>query len=167
VTGNTYRAVLWHRGQLPPKEMLSFYDLHIDGPSLSADGTNPIRFHTYACLFPERGIYVAENTGDWPDCSINPIELRQIIAEAEVSREKILDQREVTAQYVGPGASDNFRWDFALSLAMSQNLPIAFYTVGNTLTGNERVVYLRVVAIAPLAMVIAKFKEVAPQISLN
>lgn len=163
----TRKAVLWHQGQLSPSENLSSYDLHIAGPKLPADGTRPTRFHTYACLFPEQGLYVAENTGAWPGYGINAAELRQIIADAQVPEAKILDQDAIAAHYVGPGATAQFRWSAALAMAMAIRLPIGFYAVGNTADNNEQVVYLRVVALAPLAMVIKKFKEAAPQIGFN
>lgn len=160
------RAVLWHQGQLPPGENLSCYDMHVAGPKLPPEGGMPTRFHTYACLFPEKGLYIAMNTGAWPGCSISAVELRELIAATEAPSEKILDQRRIATTYVGASTA-SYRWEYAKLVAQHARLPIAFFAVGDTRDSNERVAYLRIVVFAPLAKVIAEFKRAAPQIHLN
>lgn len=157
------RAVLWHEGRLPRSEALPYYDFHIAGPNPTA--STVIRFHTYACLFPELGRYLALNTHEWPDCSISPIEMRNIIAAAAAPQKKIAEQRKLIVAHIGP-SSPRLHWMTAVSMAQASQLPTGFYAVGDTLEG-ERIVYLRAVLTAPLDLLIAEFKKAAPRINFN
>ncbi|HKX72663.1 MAG TPA: hypothetical protein VJM32_01475 [Candidatus Saccharimonadales bacterium] len=160
------RAIRWHLGQLPPNERVSCYDVHISGPMLHGDVVEPTMFHTYACLYPAEGLYIAANSGMWPGRGISAADLRKIIADTTISPEKVRDQDRVAEQYVGPGTSDVQRWALACATSVSFQLPVAMYMVGDTQAKGERVVYLRAIAIAPLGLAVAEFKRAAPQINL-
>ena len=164
------RAVNWHRNSLPPHENLPFFVTHVAGPKLHGDVKNPARFHTYACLYPELGRYVAMNTSEWseyPGCTISAAELREVIASLAVPPEKIEQQRAVAAHYIGHGSTAFIRWQMALESCATFRLPVGMLMVGTTVAASERVVYMQTMALAPLAKVVALFKEAAPQINLN
>ena len=164
------RAVRWHRNSLPPHENLSYFTMHVAGPQLHTGVSNPTRFHTYACLYPDLGQYVAMNTSEWsdyPDCTISAIELREVIASLVVPPEKIEQQRKVAAHFFGSSATTWFRWQAALQLCATFQLPVGMLMVGTTAAASERVVYMQTMALAPLVKVAAAFKEAAPQINFN
>lgn len=164
------RAVKWHRGELSANENLSNFAMHVAGPKLHDGSKNPTRFHTYACLYPELGRYVAMNTNEWsewPDCTINAMELREVVASLTIPPEKIQQQRAVAAEYLGSGVSAQFCREMALAACAVSRLPVGMLVVGNTAATSERVVYMHTVAVAPLTWVATQFKEAAPQINFN
>lgn len=161
------RAVNWHRNSLPPHENIASFVMHVAGPKLHGDVVNPARFHTYACLYPELGRYVAMNTSEWddyPDCTISAAELREVIADLAIPSEKIEQQRKVAAQFFGSSATTWFRWHAALQLCATVQLPVGMLMVGTTAATSERVVYMQTMALAPLVKVANAFKEAAPQV---
>lgn len=165
-TERVQRAIQWHRSQLPPAEMMSRFDMYVTGVPIHGNVDKPTRFHTYACLFPVQGTYVAMNTGEWgEDCYVSPLEIRRIIADFTPPPEKVDAQRRIASE-VFPGSSAAQRWTYACTLAEEFKLPVAFMAFGHTLRGGELSVYQGSAELAPLVRVAQQFKQAAP-LNLN
>lgn len=165
-SGRVRRAVLWHRGQLPPNESLPRFDMYVTGIPIHGDVDEPTYFHTYACLYPAQGVYVAMNTAEWEGYSVAPQEIRDTIAAFTPPPEKVEAQRRVAAEAF-PGSSAAMRWRLACTLTDGLRLPVACMAFGHTQRGGKLSVYQISEELAPLVKVAQEFKRAAPQISKN
>ena len=152
------RVIDWYLGALPLQECPASYDHHISGPYLGGNVQRPTVFHTFACLYPDRGSYCAFSVGE-DKLRVSAADLRQLISTVEITPGAVQRQRAIADHYVGHETSDEDRWRFAKAAAMFSRLPVGFFSIGNTLADNEQAVYLRVAVAAPLERVIAEFKR--------
>ena len=169
VTPLVMRAANWFAGRLPPAEQTPSFQAHVLGPKFDADDPDAIVFHTFACTFPHRGIYVALSmvTDNVPaHWRVTGPRIRDVITEYTPTPDQVTRQRES----VGPtlsGLTSNQRWELALGIASLFDVPLAMMAFGHHRPSDTLVVYQQSVQLAPLVRVAKHFKEKAPRINLN
>ena len=161
------RAAHWYGGRLPLHESLESFSVHVRGPRDDAHDANTT-YHTFACFYPERGLYVAADTaqGEKPGAwKVTADVIRDTINGFDPPARHIQHQRRLAAERI-PGSTAATRWETALMIAGLCNLPVAMVAFGHT-AGNELVAYQQSVVLAPLVKVSETLKRYAPRISLN
>jgi|GEM_PF-5723050 len=161
------RAAYWYGGKLPAYESLERFIMQVHGPRDEMHN-DPTTYHTFACLYPELGLYLAADTArsskpaEW---NVTADVIRERINGFEPPEHHILHQRQLAAERM-PGSTAAMRWDAAVMAASLSRLPVAMVAFGHTVQA-ELVVYQQSVVLAPLAKVSAAFKRAAPRINLN
>jgi hypothetical protein len=162
------RAVLWFGGQLPAGEQAKGYSVHVLGPGSSPVDPDFHTYHTFACLYPNRGMYSVMN----PERGVKPAhrrvtdtEVRDVIAGFTPSREHVQEQR-TQAGVVLPLTSFTVRWNAALAVGSILELPVAVMAFGHNRNG-QLVVDQKSLLPAPLNKVAATFKRAAPHVIPN
>lgn len=162
------RAALWFGRQLPEGEQAKDYSVHVLGPGYSPVDPDLPTYHTFACLYPNRGMYIAMNT----ERGVRPVhrrvtgtEIRDVIAGFTPSRERVQEQRAL-AGAVLPFTSIPIRWNAALAVGSILELPVAVMAFGHN-RNDELVVVQKSLLSAPLGIVAVMFKKATPHVILN
>jgi hypothetical protein len=159
------RAQRWFGGLLPDEEDMEKFTVHVAGPRLA--GAQTAHFHSFACFYPLREIYIAGGFKDKerPDWRVTALQIREVIAGFNPSEEHVLHQRRLAEERV-PGLSAYQRWLFAVTTSNALDLPVMLVAFGHT-PGNELVAYTMSGVMAPLRRVAVEMKRAAPHISMK
>lgn len=159
------RAQKWFGGALPAEEDIEKFTVHIAGPLLA--GPLVATFHSFACFYPLREIYIAGGFRDTekPEQCVDAHKIREVIAGFTPSEDHVLHQRRL-AQERFPHSSAYARWYDAVATSDACDLPVMLVAFGHTPCG-ELVAYTMSNVMAPLRKVASEMKRVAPQISMH
>jgi hypothetical protein len=159
------RARKWFGGLLPPEEDMEKFTVHVVGPRLGPGLV--VEFHSFACFYPVRGIYIASGFkgGERPERRVDALKIRETIAGFDPSEQHVLHQRRLAADRL-PGSSASERWIVAVATSHAYDLPVALIAFGHSQDG-KLVAYTMSGVMAPLRRVASEMKRAAPQISMN
>jgi hypothetical protein len=158
------RAQEWFGGLLSPEEDMEKFTVHVVGPSTVEQ---IVGFHSYACFYPDRQLYIAGGFKDEekPAWRVDALKIREIIAGFNPSQGHVLHQRRLAEERM-PRSSASERWLAANALSDICELPVMLVAFGHT-QSDELVAYTASSVLAPLRKVASEMKRVAPQISMN
>jgi hypothetical protein len=163
------RAALWFGGRLPAEEQMESYSVHVTGPAFDPEDPLGVTYHTFACLYPDRGMYVVMGTTpagtENPAWKVTGPQIRDIIAGFTPSEEHVIAQRKLAGAAM-PGSTIVLRWDAAVTLGALFELPVAVIAFGHSRT-HELVAYQQSIMITPLVKLATVFKGAAPRVILN